>query len=344
MNIDTNYLQEIYEKSELLKIKCIKEEIEDYLNGFKIKNIELENSRFNCLFVSDQGDEINLSISNDQIILSKNTKNKYERISIFKNLISFVKVIEKRPNGIIYSDIKKLYQKSESFNGEVCLTDLIENRYILTDEKIKELPKTFDYQEDNFLKILLKLILSSKENLENYANLTTKFSSHMNYYLNLDGNRKAKVSPYSNLTYLNGEDVSYLYDIVDGNDKIKRIYNLYSGIINTSNEWDIQSIHLGLLNPEGFNLKELKGITKMENELVGETFDKNSDKYIIYLKNFLKEMYRIEDEVDFSREAILREILINKNSLINEEIDQTISENEPKRFFKSIFDKFRKTN
>ena len=344
MNIDTNYLQEIYEKSELLKIKCIKEEIEDYLNGFKIKNIELENSRFNCLFVSDQGDEINLSISNDQIILSKNTKNKYERISIFKNLISFVKVIEKRPNGIIYSDIKKLYQKSESFNGEVCLTDLIENRYILTDEKIKELPKTFDYQEDNFLKILLKLILSSKENLENYANLTTKFSSHMNYYLNLDGNRKAKVSPYSNLTYLNEEDVSYLYDIVDGNDKIKRIYNLYSGIINTSNEWDIQSIHLGLLNPEGFNLKELKGITKMENELVGETFDKNSDKYIIYLKNFLKEMYGIEDEVDFSREAILREILINKNSLNQEETEETILENEPKRFFKSIFDKFRKTN
>ena len=349
MNIDNNYLQEIYKKSEILKIKCIKEEIEDCLNGFKLKNIELENSRFNCLFTSDQGDEIILSISNDQIILTKNTKYKYERISIFKNLISFIKVIEKRPNGLIYSDIKKLYQKSERFNGEVFLTDLIENRYVITNEKIKELPKPFDYQEDNFLKILFKLISSSKENLENYANLTTKFSSHMNYYLNLEcdrlnlgNNRKAKVGPYSNLTYLNEENVSYLYDIVDGHDKIKRIYDLYNGIINTSNEWDIHSIHLGLLSHEGFNLKELKGITKTEDELVGTSYSDIQESYIKYLKNYLKNMYGIEDEIDFSREAILRELLINKNSLNQEETEETILENEPKKFLKKIFEVFGK--
>lgn len=338
MNIDNNYLQEIYKKSEILKIKCIKEEIEDCLNGFKLKNIELENSRYNCFFTSDQGDEIILSISNDRIILTKNTKYKYEKITIFKNLISFIKVIEKRPNGLIYSDIKKLYQKSERFNGEVCLTDLIENRYVITNEKIKELPKPFDYQEDNFLKILFKLISLSNENLENYANLTTKFSSHMNYYLNLDNNRKAKVGPYSNLTYLNGEDVSRLYDIVDGYDKIKRIYDLYNGIINTSNEWDIHSIHLGLLSHEGFNLKELKGITKTEDELVGKSYDDVQEMYINYLKN----MYGIEDEIGFNREAILREILINKNSLNQEETEETSLENEPKKFLKKIFEVFGK--
>lgn len=344
MNIDNNHLQEIYDKSELLKIKCIKEEIEDYLIGFKIKNIELENSIFNCLFTSDQGDEVNLVISNYQIILTKNTKYKYERISIFKNLISFVKVIEKRPNGIIYSDIKKLYQKSERFNGEVCLTDLTENRYVITDEKIKKLPKTFDYQEDNFLKILFKLISSSKENLENYANLTTKFSSHMNYYLNLDGNRKAKVGPYGSFTYLNREDVSRLYDIVDGHDKIKRIYDLYNGIINPNNEWDIHSIHLGLLSSEGFNLKDLKGITKEEDKLVGEVIDKNSESYINYLKNLLSNMYGYNEEENLDREAILKGILINTNPIIsNQEVDSKEGlDDEPKKFLKKIFEVFGK--
>ena len=48
--------------------------------------------------------------------------------------------------------------------------------------------------------------------------------------------RYCTTTPYSTYTLVNGEDISRIYDIVNGIDKIYRVYDLYNGIENERNK------------------------------------------------------------------------------------------------------------
>ena len=245
-----NKLNLAYKASKLFKNEIIKNEIEQNLYGYSLKNVEFKNGEQVCSYTNEIDNYIILRISFGNINIQKYTNNKVERITIDKNLVLSHRIIDKRGNGLIYSIIKKQFAPSERFNNQTLLVDLIEQRYTLTKENIESLMDNINFGNDRLMQFLLKLrMLENKVDLKEKCDYYSKFSTHMNYYVNWDGGRKIKDNIYPTRTYLNGQELSNMYDI-DGVDKLYRIYDLYRGIINPRNETDINQIHLGFLSPD----------------------------------------------------------------------------------------------
>lgn len=153
-------------------------------------------------------------------------------------------------------------------------------------------------------------MLERKVNITEQCDYFTKFSTHMSYYYStLDDARKFKDTIYSTKTFLNGQDISRIYDTVDGKDKLYRIYDLYKWIINSRNENDINAINLGLLNSDAYDLMSLKEITEKEDLLVGESSQKYSEEYIDYIKEMLNDKFGYTGNIDLSRETIVTGIV-----------------------------------
>ena len=160
----------------------------------------------------------------------KTTATRIERIAIDGNLLLTHRTLDKRQNGIVYSIIQKQFAQSSRFKQFV-LTDLVEQRFTLTRDKINIL-----FENTRLAHLFLKLrMLEGKVDLKTKSDFYSKFSTHMNYYLDLEGGRKIKDNIYPTRTYLNGEEVSNIFDI-DGPDKLYRIYDLYNGVINNWKE------------------------------------------------------------------------------------------------------------
>ena len=214
------------------------------------------------------------------------------------------RIIDKRQNGIVYSIIKKQFALSSRFN-QIVLTDLVEQRFTLTRERIKSLLKNIDFNNIRLTNLLLKLImLENKVDLKSQSDFYSEFSTHMNYYFNWECGRKLTYNIYPTRTYLNGEDVSSVF-FVDGADKLYRIYDLYNGIINPRNEIDINYINLGLLSQDAFNFKKLKGINKHEDVLVGTPLVNKNDIYINYLRKFFDQKFDYKGNIGLDRDSML---------------------------------------
>ena len=97
-------LDQVYEYSQLLKIECIKKEVEEFIKGFTIKDIKLQKGTVECLFENNNGETIYLDISlkENVLIFLKKKDNLIEYVKIDNNLLLVHEIIEKRPNGIIY--------------------------------------------------------------------------------------------------------------------------------------------------------------------------------------------------------------------------------------------------
>ena len=106
--------------------------------------------------------------------------------------------------------------------------------------------------DSNQIFIRLKT-LGMKVNLEDAADLFTTFATHMNYYFNWDVGRQITDNFYPTKTLVNGENLSMLFDVNDGPDKLYRVYDLYRGIINPRNEGDIISINSDFMSEEAFD-------------------------------------------------------------------------------------------
>lgn len=210
--------------------------------------------------------------------------------------------MEKRQNGVVYSIIKKQFAQSNRFQ-QIVLTDLEEQSYVITKEKMNILWKNIDFDNRSLIDLFL-IIRTLERDLKSQSDFYSEFKTHMNYYFNLDGGRKYTNNIYPTKTYINGEDISSIY-CVDGPDKLYRIYDLYRGIINPRNENDINAIHLGLLSQDAYNLKELKGIKDQEDSLVGESLGNVSNTYATYLKNLLEQKFGYKGNIDYDRDSIL---------------------------------------
>ena len=256
MDADTK-LEMAYKYCKPLKVECIKKELETQLEGYTFKSIERETGKWAVFFEKLNGERINLSISLDSFSVLKTTATRIERIVIDENLLLTHRALDKRENGIVYSIIQKQFAQSSRFKQFV-LTDLVEQRFTLTREKINSLSENVDFDNNGLAHLFLKLrMLEGKVDLKSQSDYYSKFSTHMNYYLDWEGGRKIKDNIYPTRTYLNDEEVSNIFD-VDGPDKIYRIYDLYNGIINPRNENDIKSINLDFLSQDAFNYKQLK--------------------------------------------------------------------------------------
>ena len=300
-------LEMAYKCCKPLKVECIKKELDAQLEGYTFKSIERQNGEWTICFEGPNEAHIMLSISFDKFSITKNTDSKTERISIDDNMLLTDRIIDKRQNGVVYSIIQKQFAPSSRFN-QIVLTDLVEQRFTLTRERINSSFKNVDFDNIRLTNLLLKLrMLESKIDLKSQSDFYSEFSTHMNYYLNWDGVRKIKDNIYPARTYLNGEEVSSIFD-VEGSDKLYRIYDLYNGIINPCNENDINSIHLGFLSQDAFNFKELKGISEQENSLVGTPLISVSDMYVNYLREFFDRKFGYKGSIGLDRDSMLLEI------------------------------------
>lgn len=303
MDADTK-LEMAYKYCKPLKVECIKKELEAQLEGYTFKSIERETGEWTVCFENLNGEHINLSISLDSFSVLKTTATRIERIAIDGNLLLTHRTLDKRQNGIVYSIIQKQFAQSSRFKQFV-LTDLVEQRFTLTRDKINILSENVDFDNTRLAHLFFKLrMLEGKVDLKSQSDYYSKFSTHMNYYLDWEGGRKIKDNIYPTRTYLNGEEVSNIFD-VDGQDKIYRIYDLYNGIINPRNENDIKSINLGFLSQDAFNYKQLKGISEQEDSLVGTSLVKVSDTYVNYLREFFDQKLGYKGRIGLDRDSML---------------------------------------
>ena len=304
---------------EIIKFKSIlkknKNVFADIINDMTIKTL-----RDNTItFVDFKGNEIIAVIDDSNILFNFDDKK-----STVVNLPQddnneYVKVIdvikEERDNGCIIEVIEKYYDFTRESEDEKVLVDLVSNRYVF-DKNVS---------------------INDINNFEQLCKMKTTFESHFKTLRKPVGSlRWYTDSPYSTYTKINGEDISYIYDVVNGTDKIYRIYDLYNGKINERNSDDLFSIHLGLLRKAAFGYKEINGINAKENEICGDckkslstqesTFIYNLiNKRIGYKKRFdIYDINSIIDAITYKKTAteIAKDFLEKELGIPYEEFDK----------------------
>lgn len=304
-----NRLESAYRFCSLLKKEVIKDEIDSFLVGYSLDAIKLQNGKFECDFSNKNHNIISLSISSKEIHLYRYKDNALCNVTIRDDQILRQVDVEKRENGVIYKEIQKHFAPSNRFKSNNVLVDLIEDSYVFSKDKINRIIDKEDLNDVRLSYILLKIKSVSMENaLKDICDLHNRFSTHMNCYVQWEGGRQIKDNLYPTRTYLNGKEVSSIFDVNDGADKLYRVYDLYRGIINPKNENDINSIHLGFLSEDAFGFRELKGITESENKLVGKSTLEFSNDYLDYLSKLFYDKFGYKGQIKQDRTILLQGI------------------------------------
>jgi hypothetical protein len=253
---------------DLIKFKLL---LKKYKNVFSdiLGNMSIKESNDNIItFIDNDNNEMIAQMNNHDIIFEIVDKrhiivNLPEKYDYSVKVIDTIK--EKKSKGCIIEKIEKNYDYTKESPYERVLVDLISKRYVFEND----------------------IQIEENIDLDELCKMKTVFESHMKTLIKPhDSIKWYTTSPYSTITMIDGKDISYIYDIVNGNDKIYRIYDLYNGIINERNSNDIFSIHLGLLRKEGLGYKETSGITKKEDTICGKAdniIEKNDCEYVYNL-------------------------------------------------------------
>ena len=207
------------------------------------------------------------SVSKNHLFLVKESPIKYESVTInIKDCKSVEHYIcELRHTGIIVTHLEKLYNKTAYSSNQDILVNLLEQRFVFTNETLKKLLGNINIYFPKELYEKLKLM-----GMTIHADMHTRFLTSMKYLTQNSSGKTVQSSYIPTRTYLNSSDVTQLYDSVNGNDKLYRIYDLYNGVTNERNKKDIEAIDLCLLPKQCFNYKLLSGITEKEEALVGK--------------------------------------------------------------------------
>ena len=352
--MDNNPLDKMYHYCNLLKNKCLTREIKEYLTGYvvEVTDNKLKTNEINL--INNLGNRIEIIFMNNYFSMKKINKNSVEKTIIYpyehttdqvpySSLLMQQRIIEKRENGLLVKELEKHYNRSPKYNNEIILTDLTEERYTYTKESAQKL-----FKDLSFEKITPEYFLLKTEQLEicfnplyNSCDYSSIFESHTNYHHNL-----IRENIYPNQTYLNSEDVTKIYDLIDGENKIYRIYDLYQGIINLRNQEDINSINLGLLSQDSYDLVTLRGITTKENYLIGSSH-KETEEYYNFLKKLFKTKFKYQKEFNLDRDTILKIINYQLKSEITPpkeytNIDKLIEKKHKKKIKKLLRNIFEK--
>lgn len=202
--------------------------------------------------------------------------------------------------GVNVETIDRLYGISIFDKHKKALTDLTSHNYVIFTE---------DYSEPTDL--------LNRNFLQEASYLTTTFSAHMKHRVKPKRQLRSFVSTfYPSHVIFNNEDISYIYDYVDGIDKISKVYNLYDGNVTVDSD-EIKMIITGLVSEEGFNYKQ-RMISKEVKNLIGESLEINNyaktvEKYIEDKKEKpIREFARIERPK--KEEPILPETVIQEET------------------------------
>ena len=338
-----NQLKKTYSSCFLLKNKAIMEEVNNLVEGYKVDSINSNNSQYVVRFSDKNKNTITMIIDNGSIHVTRFENNVYSNISIFDTQVMRQSDIEKRDKGLVYTETCKRFARSRKFNNSPVLTDLEQENYTFSADTINTILNGNDYKQVEPNQILIRLkSLGMKANLEDAADLFTTFSTHMNYYYGWDGGRQITDNFYPTKTLVNGENLSMLFDVNDGPDKLYRVYDLYRGVINPRNEGDIMSINSGFMSEDSFDYKRFIGITDTEEEIAGESKKTLSTEYVDYLTTFFKEAFGYTGSVELDRFSLLSAINYQAACPELETLDTEISlpeekKDKPKSFLKRIF-------
>lgn len=328
---ETN-INKVYDYCTLLNHNCIKNELANYLEGYQVIDIIKIIDHYLCTLTSDENHEIFMTIYMgmiklkvmkpsfcEEIEIQGNTyKSVYQLFKIEKEKAEHIKYeekenditlkikkVEKREDGIIYTNILKTFNKLPTFNNDYILTDLKEKQLIFTKEKLEQALGNFSFNDSKPNEILSRFkILENRHNLKLISDYSTSTSIQYN-------NKKTLKSLFNKHSdqqleiYLNGNNYSNLYNSIDGYDKIERIHDLVNGIISKRTENDIDGIRLGLLNSKCFDIKSLKGINNTIDSLIGEKTS-YPISYLNYLKNLFRLKYDYRGNIDIDRDSLIK--------------------------------------
>lgn len=322
-------LNQAYRLSKLLNIECIKKEVDSITEGFNIQEVSYKKGIHECIFINSKGERITLSINTikKDITIIKQTNETSIRIHINQHQQLSSEKVEYRPLGIIYTITYKVFDKSKKFNNKDVLVDLMEKSYTFSKDTLSTFVENVEFSAKSLNQYLLRLSQLKKEvDLSKISDYHSEFSTHMNYYLLGSNGSQIMDNHYPTRTYLNGDEVSAIFDINDGEDKLYRTYDLYHGIINPRNENEIYAINLGLLTPDSYNLKALSGITNMEDSIVGKSLISEDKNYLNYLKEMLYTRTGFKGNLELNRDSILSAInyKMSSSELVKRQIEEKL--------------------
>ena len=284
---------------EIIKFKSMlkknKNVFADIINEMTIKTLK-DNT---IIFVDFKGNEVIAEIDDSNILFrfddKKSTVVNLPQDDNNEDVKAIDVIKEERDNGCIIEVIEKYYDFTRESEEEKVLVDLVSNRYVF-DKNVS---------------------IDDINKFEQLCKMKTTFESHFKTLLKPIGSlRWYTDSPYSTYTKINGEDISYIYDVVNGNDKIYRIYDLYNGTINEKNSDDIFSIHLGLLRKAAFGYKEINGINARENEICGDCKKSLSIQESTFIYNLINKRIGYKKQFDiYDINSIINAITYKKTAL-----------------------------
>lgn len=310
--METSICKKLKKYSKMLKSKIIQNIIEETIGKCTLKNIEIVGDTV-IAHLKEEGnnDNITLEITDEKIVFKRENKKELKVKTITQESTIDTNYYELRPNGVVIEKVRQTYGYSIFSKTEKKVTDLTSRRYILSTKTLNERFPEIDCMHEYSIGYLYREygeISDYKEEILK-PDMVTTFETHMKYCAPYDGVRLVTDSIYSTYTLLNGEDVSFVYDIVEGPDKLPRIYDLYNGIINDRNIGDLRAINLGLLREQAFGLKEASKITEKENSIVSKFITSPNASYYQDVCRLLKEKLNYDGVILLDdREALLKAI------------------------------------
>lgn len=267
--------------SQLLKNRDIKKILNEELNNYKIAKID-KNSGTALLYNDNNGQSKQMFFENSNIILVGKKDNKVNITTIKEGPELEIYAYDFRI-GVILEKTNIKYGYSNYSKDYKVPTSLISKRYVLYEKNTLGLRGS---DLDDIYNRHIEFI--SNNSLQESSFFHTTFESFMVNKDLIPNFRGSIDTLYSTHTFVNDRDISYIYDIVKGPDKLLRIFDLYRGIINERNKQDIKGINQGLIKSDVFAYLELKGIKQKEDIFVSkEKFDAD---YIRNVSNIISEV------------------------------------------------------
>lgn len=264
-----NDLKNIYRFCGLLKREYIKNEMSEILKGFELNHVNFMDEELMFLYSDKTGNLLNLKIDNEKVDVVKLGDKRVEIIKLSSLFDISHFIVEKYENGIIYSEIRKIFLPGRPYFDDFILSSLVEDRFVFTSSSLEKVIDNEDFDHNSLYATLMYLKRQGSNELDRFCDLYSTFSTHVaDYpqYLN-----KFDECFYPTKTYLNGEDLSHLFDIGITSDILYRAFDIYNGIANDNNKY---------ISPRAFNLRKLKGITEEEMILIGNSKDSDKVKVI----------------------------------------------------------------
>ncbi len=325
----------------LLKSAKVGAMVRDELGGDFVPNLGCEHGQM--VVLDSVGCKFYIDLVSNNLVLTKYLdENMMEVITIgtegsFRLVCR--DVIELRDYGMVVTKLWKVYRDLCQKGMELLLLE--ERQFAYKKDTISKVFPSVDFNLDDVWKVYSKIRDYNFRNTEgeDYRNV---FQVSLKIEGFLQGDHSS-ASDYLTDFYvgLNGEDISSFYQGFDGDYQVTRIYDLYCGVINNYTSRDIYLIHLNRLNSDIFALKELRGIERKIEAIVGVSKVHKSQEYCQYVDSFLRENFGQDCCGSYERDHLL-DCIIDAGETVYLDHDKEFT--KKKRFDRRKFPFYQKKN